>query len=257
MSTRISGKFALYVNVRSAEKMKRKIILSVTLSLMLVGGIFGLLAWRHKLRNRCTNQLRQLYCPMECCIPMEYGLTNGAALDPLKVAQYMKDGKIPKCPCGPEYEIIWVVGGPHPKCPYHGDLLAAISNINNHKRLDVRGDKQPVYLQEVERVQSEPDVIIAKAIKPYRAKPYSELVKMVGAEPNTIDVKWSCSKAYQVAVWAMWANEPNGNICVIGMVNAKEGNDTLIPPFRSFIKSPFNQFVGEQDRLLSKPKNPL
>lgn len=169
-------------------------------------------------------------------MPLELGLTNGAHLDPKILATYLKDKKIPKCPCGPEYEIIWVVGGPLPKCPYHGDLLAAIPNINDHN------------LQKWERVQSEPDVIITKAIEPYRAKPYSELVKMVNAEPKTIDVKWSCSKAYQVAIWAMWENESNGNICVMGMVKAKEGEDILIPHKRSFIKSPSNQFVDKPDK---------
>ena len=108
-----------------------------------------------------------------------------------------------------------------------------ISHINDHKE---------------ERALSEPDVIITKAIEPYRVKPYSELVKMVNAEPKTIDLKWSCSKAYQVAIWAIWENESNGNICIIGMVNAKEDEDTLIPETRSFIKSPYNQIVSEQDK---------
>lgn len=145
---------------------------------------------------------------------------------------------------------MWVVGGPPPICPYHGDLLTAF----DHQQLDVRGDKQPTPFQQVERFQSEPDVIITKAIEPYRMKSYSELVKMVNAGPNTIDVKWSCSKAYQVAIWAMWENESNGNICVIGMVNAKEDENTLIPHKRSFIKSPYNQFVGEQDKYQKNKK---
>jgi len=105
-------------------------------------------------------------------------------------------------------------------------------------------------LRKGERIQSEPDVIIAKAIEPYRAMPYSELVKIIGVEPNALDLKWSCSKDYQVAIWAMWENESNGNICVFGMVNAKEDDAkgiTLIPHKRSFIKSPNNQFVGKQD----------
>jgi len=224
-------------------------MLSVILVIILVGACSSILAWRHNnLRNRCKNNLRQLYCPMDCCVPLEKGLTNGAALDPKDVAQCIKGGKIPKCPCGPEYEIIWVAGGPPPKCPYHGDLLTVISNINDQKRFDFQGDKKPAPLQKAERFQSEPDIIIAKAIEPYLAKPYSELVKMVDAGLNTIDVKWSCSKAYQVAIWAMWENESNGNICVIGLVNAKDDDDTLIPYKRSFIKSPDNKFVGEQDK---------
>lgn len=215
--------------------MKRQIFLSVILTLILVGSMIGFLIRRNNhLRNQCTNNLRQLYHPMHCCVPMEQGLTNGATLNPKDVAQCIKGGKIPKCPCGPEYKIIWVVGGPPPKCPYHGDLLATLSNINDHKK--------------AEQVQSEPDIIIAKAIESYRAKPYAELVKMVDTAPNIIDVKWSCSKDYQVAIWAMWESESNGNICVMGMVNAKEDTDTLIPHKRSFIKSPDNQFVGGQDK---------
>lgn len=221
--------------------MKPKHILTFIVAVIFAMGIVGFIVWRHNnFRKRCENQLRQLYCPMECCMPMELGLTNGTPLDPKILVTYLKDKKIPKCPCGPEYEIIWVVGGPPPKCPYHGDLLAAISHVNNHR--DVQGDRKNV------NFQSEPDIIIEMAIEPYRKKPYSELIKMIDAEPNTLDLRWSCSKAYQVSIWAMWENESNGNVCVIGMVNAKEDEDTLVPCKRSFIKNPSNQFVNEQAR---------
>jgi len=76
-----------------------------------------------RMRNECLNRLRQLYAPMDCCVPMEKKLSVGDALDPRDIAQYLKSGKIPKCPCGPDYIVVWKVGGPPPKCPVHGNLL--------------------------------------------------------------------------------------------------------------------------------------
>jgi hypothetical protein len=217
-------------------------------------------------RNGCLNNLRRINEPQICCMPLEKGMAEGDPMDAKEFLQYFQNGALPKCPAGGQYIISYIVGGPYPKCTVHGNLLQELygdrsirdvikRTTETKKEYEERMAKQRVSSQAGFQtgisIQSEPDVIIAKAIAPYRVKPYSELVKMVDAEPNTIDVKWSCSKAYQVAIWAMWENESNGNICVVGMVNAKEDgpeDNTLIPHKRSFIKSPDNQFVGEQDK---------
>jgi hypothetical protein len=106
-------------------KMRKRFIISLGVVVALVAVATPLLLrWRAtSLRNACANQLRQIHAPMACCVPMVNGLAEGAALDPKEVVQYIKDGTIPRCPCGPEYEIVWKVGGPPPKCPYHGALI--------------------------------------------------------------------------------------------------------------------------------------
>jgi len=76
-----------------------------------------------RLRNICENRLRQIYAPMRCCVPMANRLTDGDPLDPRQVAEFIRGGVIPRCPCGPEYEIVWKVGAAPPRCPYHGDLI--------------------------------------------------------------------------------------------------------------------------------------
>jgi len=195
--------------------------------------------------NACLNNLRQIAAGKRS-YSLEYGKTQDWAWvndeDAFKelVGSYIKEFVL--CPSSTttvpsdaqsaaDYKVNPI--GVNPECQIHPET---------HKMKDVP------YNQQMRRFQSEPDIIIAKAIEPYLAMPYSELVKMIGAEPNTLDLNWSCSKAYQVAIWAMWENESNGNICVMGMVKAKKGEKALIPHKRSFIKSPSNQFLGEQEK---------
>lgn len=105
--------------------MKKRLIVGAILIAAIVAVATPLvLRWRTvKLRNLCANQLRQIYAPMSCCVPMEFGLSVGDPLDPKAVGQYIKGASIPRCPCGPEYDIVWKVGGPRPSCPYHGNLI--------------------------------------------------------------------------------------------------------------------------------------
>jgi len=105
--------------------MKKRVTIVVVLVVAVVAVAAPILLQRRAvaLRNQCANQLRQIDSPMSCCVPLANALTNGATLNPKQVAQYIKGNTIPRCPCGPKYEIVWRVGGPPPKCPYHGDLI--------------------------------------------------------------------------------------------------------------------------------------
>ena len=107
-------------------KKKQKVFIILPIILILFSAIAlpsFLKARKTSQRNACLNNLRRIDGPMSCCVPMSMRLAEGDPIDPTQVAQYIKGGQILKCPTGCEYEIEWVVGGPPPKCPYHGDLL--------------------------------------------------------------------------------------------------------------------------------------
>lgn len=104
-------------------KWKHLVILALAAVLGIVAIPIVIHARSVRMRNECLHRLRQLYAPMECCVPMEKNLSEGAPLEPKDIAPFIKGGQIPKCPCGPEYVVDWKVGGPPPKCPIHGDLL--------------------------------------------------------------------------------------------------------------------------------------
>lgn len=87
-------------------------------------------------RNGCIESLRQLTCPMTCCMPMEKGLKDGDKLDPKEVCQYFKGGTMPVCPAGGTYDVTWVVGGPTPKCSVHGDVFWDLYHVKTLKELD-------------------------------------------------------------------------------------------------------------------------
>jgi hypothetical protein len=86
--------------------------------------------------------------------------------------------------------------------------------------------------------------IIAKQLKPYREKPYSELIEMIGAEPITYDFSGPSGTLYQIEIKAFWDHRPNGNIRVMGSID--DGGWKAFSPIGSnFIKNPSNEFVGE------------
>ena len=82
-------------------------------------------------RNACLNNLSQLICPMTCCVPLAHKLAQGDRMEPWIVAAYIKGNTIPTCPSGATYDIAWIVGGPTPKCPIHGDLILEVMGAKN------------------------------------------------------------------------------------------------------------------------------
>ncbi len=86
-------------------------------------------------RNACLNNLRQLTCPMTCCVPMVKDLREGDPLDQKEVCQYIKGGTMPVCPAGGTYLVTWVVGASNPTCSVHGDLLWQTEGVRTLKEL--------------------------------------------------------------------------------------------------------------------------
>ena len=92
-------------------------------------------------RNACLNNLRQLTCPMTCCVPMANSLRDGDPLDPKEVCQYIKGGTMPVCPAGGTYLVTWVVGASNPTCSVHGDLIWETEGVRTLKELDEKHHK--------------------------------------------------------------------------------------------------------------------
>ena len=87
--------------------------------------------------------------------------------------------------------------------------------------------------------------IIHAELEFYRAKPYSDLVQIIDAEPVTGElIGPSSGKRYQFEIQAFWDHKPNGNIRVVGCID-DGGWSAFVPLTDDFIKSPSNEFVGE------------
>ena len=94
-------------------------------------------------RNECLNFLRQLTSPMTCCVPRSQKLREGDAMKPEDVLAYTRYRTLPRCPAGGTYTVTWVVGGPTPKCSYHGDLLWTVQHIRTLKDL-MGAEERPI-----------------------------------------------------------------------------------------------------------------
>lgn len=86
--------------------------------------------------NACANNLSILSHPMSCCVPMANRLTIGATMNPAEVFQYIKGNAMPICPAGGSYDVVWIVGGPTPKCSVHGDVLWDLYKVRTMLDLD-------------------------------------------------------------------------------------------------------------------------
>lgn len=86
--------------------------------------------------------------------------------------------------------------------------------------------------------------IIQADLESYRAKPYSELVQMIDAQPITKEFTSTDGKRYQIEIQAFWDDKPNGNIRIVGAID-DGGWRSYVPLTDDFIKSPSNEFIGE------------
>jgi hypothetical protein len=111
---------AAVLSIRDYASTRLATVLGV-LTLLFLGVAFRDLRQEAQ-HSECINRLCQIDCPLHCCVPLSMKLKEGDRMDPKIVAQYVKGNTIPKCPCGPEYEISWIVGGPSPRCPIHGGI---------------------------------------------------------------------------------------------------------------------------------------
>jgi len=85
--------------------------------------------------------------------------------------------------------------------------------------------------------------IIADQLKPYREKPYSELIKMF-KKPLTYEVRGQSGTLYQIEIQAFWDDSPNENIRIMGLID-DGGLRAFFPISDGFIKSPIDTFIGE------------
>ena len=86
--------------------------------------------------------------------------------------------------------------------------------------------------------------IIAQELEAYRAKHYSELIKMIDTEPITYELTTPSGTWYQIEIQAFWDDKPNSDVRVMGWID--DGGWRAFSPISSdFIKSPDDKFVGE------------
>jgi hypothetical protein len=85
---------------------------------------------------------------------------------------------------------------------------------------------------------------INQLLLPYREKPYSELVEMIGKEPVTGQIVVPSGQCFQYEIEAFWDDRSSGNIRVLGSID-DGGMRAVYPLCSDFIKSPENTFVGE------------
>ena len=128
-------------------KTLRVFVLAIFIILLLlaIGVPPFLKARKQKQRNICANNLRHLTSPMVCCVPLSRNLKDGDKMEIKQVCMYLKGSTMPVCPSGGTYIVSWIVGGPTPKCSYHGDLLLDLCHYRTLKDIeeaDYRGDAQ-------------------------------------------------------------------------------------------------------------------
>jgi hypothetical protein len=86
--------------------------------------------------------------------------------------------------------------------------------------------------------------IVTEQLKPYRNKPYFELIKMIKQKPSTYEVRGPSGALYQIEIQAFWDDRPNGNVRIMGSID-DSGLRAFSPMSDDFIKSPIGAFVGE------------
>jgi hypothetical protein len=74
-------------------------------------------------KKSCFANLCFLEHSINCGVPMAQGLSLGSLVKKADVSQNCRNGVIPRCPSGGDYEFELRVGS-RPICPIHGDLIA-------------------------------------------------------------------------------------------------------------------------------------
>lgn len=92
--------------------------------------------------------------------------------------------------------------------------------------------------------KTEAKQILNKELENYRARPYSELIKMINAEPRTYELTSPSGTWYQLEIQAFWDGKPHGDIRVIGSID-NGGWRAFVPISEGFIKSADEKFVDE------------
>jgi len=87
--------------------------------------------------------------------------------------------------------------------------------------------------------------VLETELAKYRAKPYRELVALIG-NPKTFEVTASSGTWYQIEIQALWDNPKNPNrvLRVAGAID-DGGIRAYVPLTDSFLLAPTGEFVGE------------
>jgi hypothetical protein len=92
--------------------------------------------------------------------------------------------------------------------------------------------------------------IAAKNLEVYRNRPYTELTRMIKAEPITLQVRGASGVLYNLEIQAFLDDKANGNIRVKCAID-DGGWRSYFPMSDDFIKSPSEEIVGEQNESKS------
>ncbi len=91
---------------------------------------------------------------------------------------------------------------------------------------------------------AEATTLLEQRLKCYRTKAYSELVRLINLGPETAEVIGPTKIKYQIEISALWDDEPNGVVRVIGSID-DGGVRAYVPLCSDFLLSPDGTFVDE------------
>jgi hypothetical protein len=93
--------------------------------------------------------------------------------------------------------------------------------------------------------KAEAKAILATELAKYRAKPYRELVDLVGNSHRT-EITAASGTWYQIAVQGLWDDpkKPNDVVRIAGAID-DGGVRAYVPLTDSFLVAPNGEFVGE------------
>lgn len=86
--------------------------------------------------------------------------------------------------------------------------------------------------------------IIEKELSNLRSKSYLELRKMISDDPIVKEIKSEYYQKCKIEITALWDDEPNGNIRIIGSINDLNCR-SLRPLSKNFIISPSGDLLYE------------
>jgi len=85
--------------------------------------------------------------------------------------------------------------------------------------------------------------ILAQELAKYRRDSYADLQRLL-KEVDAYEVAGPSSANYQIEIQAVWDDEPNGHLRVIGGID-DGGLRAFVPLTDDFILSPSGEFIGE------------
>ncbi len=86
--------------------------------------------------------------------------------------------------------------------------------------------------------------ILAEELARFRAKPYTELVKLIG-DVQVIEVTGPSGADYCLEFLMLWDGKPDGDLLVSGGIDDGGFWAALSPLCEDFIMTPEGEFVGE------------